>query len=145
MIKPPPTQVIHCSAGESILNSLLVTGVLPLLLASSAASQDCRDRYRQELDKSPESSLVHFRIAECYRETKDRVSAVNEFRLALSADCKPAWSVVWSHLNMGKIFDSTGQRRRALGEYRLAEKTGDNTRGAQQQVAKYLETPYKEP
>jgi hypothetical protein len=45
---------------------------------------------------------------------------------------------------MGKIFDTTGQRERALNEYRLAEETKDNTRGAQDEVAKYRQSPYKE-
>jgi len=47
---------------------------------------------------------------------KDRAGAVNEFRAALDGDLQPSWIKVWSHVNMGKIFDTTGQRERALNE-----------------------------
>jgi tetratricopeptide (TPR) repeat protein len=106
--------------------------------------QDCRERYRKELEAKPGSSLLHFRLAECFSRVKDRVSSVNEFREALNGDLQPPWIEVWSHLNMGKIFDTTGQRERALNAYRMAEKTKDNTRGAQDEVKKYLQIPYKE-
>jgi tetratricopeptide (TPR) repeat protein len=105
---------------------------------------DCRERYRKELEANPKSSLVHFRLAECFSQLKDRASAVNEFREALNGDLQPSWIKVWSHVNMGKIFDTTGQRERALNEYRIAEETKDNTRGAQEEVAKYRQSPYKE-
>ena len=85
-----------------------------------------------------------YRLAECFFEVKDRTNAVNEFREALNGDLQPPWIKVWSHVNRGKIFDVTGQRERALNEYRLAEETKDNTRGAQDEVAKYRETPYHE-
>jgi hypothetical protein len=96
---------------------------------------------RKETDKS---SLVHFPLAECFSQLKDRVSAVNEFREALNGDLQPSWIKVWSHVDMGKIFYTTGQRERTLNEYRIAEETKDNTRGAQDEVAKYRQSPYKE-
>ena len=105
---------------------------------------DCRQRYRKEAEATPKSSLVHFRLAECFSQMKDRVNAVNEFREALNGDLQPEWIKVWSHVNMGKIFDTTGQRERALNEYRIAEETKDNTRGAQDEAAKYRQSPYKE-
>ena len=37
---------------------------------------------------------------------------------------------MWSHVNLGKIFDLTGQRERAVNEYRQALQTNDNTQGA---------------
>jgi hypothetical protein len=36
-------------------------------------------------------------------------------------------------------------RDRALNEYRLARRTKDNTRGAQEEAAKYTESPFKRP
>ena len=44
-----------------------------------------------------------------------------------------------------KIFDITGQRERAVNEYTQAQRTRDNTQGAQDEVAKYLRQPYKAP
>ncbi len=47
------------------------------------------------------------------------------------------------HINLGKIFDITGQRERAVNEYNLAIRTKDNTQGAQEEAGKYLKTPYE--
>ena len=54
----------------------------------------------------------------------------------------PRWIEVWAHVNLGKIFDVTQQRERALNEYRLALRTKDNTRGALDEAKKFSETPY---
>jgi tetratricopeptide (TPR) repeat protein len=72
-------------------------------------------------------------------------AAANEFRSALDGDIEPKWTEVWSHINIGKIFDSTGQRDRAVNEYQLAARTKDNSQNAQEEVAKYLKTPYERP
>lgn len=109
------------------------------------SQQSCRELHTKELKATPRSSLLHFRRAECFLQVKDRAAAVNEFREALNGDLEPSWIKVWSHLNMGKMFDITGQRERALNEYRLAEKTNDNTRNAQREVAEYQRAPHKEP
>jgi tetratricopeptide (TPR) repeat protein len=70
-------------------------------------------------------------------------SAANEFREALNGDAMPKWTEVWSHINLGKIFDITGQRDRAVNEYNLALRTKDNTQNAQEDASKYLKTPYE--
>ena len=44
---------------------------------------------------------------------------------------------------LGKIFDATGQRERAVNEYNMAIRTKDNTQGAQEEAAKYLKKPYE--
>ncbi|HLH17219.1 MAG TPA: hypothetical protein VKX45_08355, partial [Bryobacteraceae bacterium] len=69
--------------------------------------------------------------------------AANDFREALNGDQVPQWTVVWSHINLGKIFDVTGQRDRAVNEYNQAIRTKDDTQGAQEEAAKYLKTPYQ--
>ena len=69
--------------------------------------------------------------------------AANEFREALTGDLDPKWTEVWSHINLGKIFDITGQRERAVNEYNLAIRTKDDTQGAQEEAGKYLKTPYE--
>ena len=71
------------------------------------------------------------------------MDAVNEFRRSLAGDLEPKWTEVWAHINLGKIFDVTAQRERALTEYRLALRTKDNTRGALDEAKKYTEAPYK--
>jgi tetratricopeptide (TPR) repeat protein len=71
--------------------------------------------------------------------------AMNEFRAAISGDLQPKWIEVWAHINLGKVFDVMDQRDRALNEYRLARRTKDNTRGAQDEADKYTESPYTRP
>jgi hypothetical protein len=72
-------------------------------------------------------------------------SAVNEFRQALNGNLDPKWIEVRSHIYLGKIFDASGQRERALQQYRLARQTKDNTRSAQDEAAKYTASPFRNP
>ena len=46
---------------------------------------------------------------------------------------------------MGKIFDITGQRERAINEYRQATQTNDDTFAALEEARKYLQKPYERP
>jgi tetratricopeptide (TPR) repeat protein len=62
-------------------------------------------------------------------------ASVNAYRDALRGDGEPRWTEVWSHIALGKIFDLTGQRDRAVNEYRLAVQTNDNTPGRGQRGA----------
>ena len=100
-------------------------------------------RYREELETNPHSSLAHYRIAEEFLRRKNYQSAANEFREALNGDLKPKWVEVWALINLGKIFDTTGQRERAINEYMKAQLTKDDTRGALEEAAAYLKAPYK--
>ena len=120
----------------------LILAVAPLVVQAQGDASGCRQRYRAELEAKPSSSLVHFQIGECLFDLKDFQAAANEFREALSGDQEPKWTDVWSHINLGKIFDKSGQRDRALHEYKLAQRTHDDTRGAQAEAAKYIESPY---
>jgi tetratricopeptide (TPR) repeat protein len=89
------------------------------------------------------SSLAHYRIAEIFFLQSNFQAAANEFREALNGNLDPKWTEVWAHLNLGKIFDITSQRERAVSEYTLAVRTKDNTQGAQEEAARYLKTPYE--
>ncbi|WP_321472925.1 M1 family aminopeptidase [uncultured Paludibaculum sp.] len=99
--------------------------------------------YQKALEVSRTSSLAHYRVGEVFFLQGNYQSAVNEFREALNGDNDPKWTEVWSHINMGKIFDVTQQRERAVNEYTLAIRTKDNTQGAQEEAAKYRQTPYQ--
>jgi hypothetical protein len=46
-------------------------------------------------------------------------------------------------LQLGKIFDVTGQRERAVNEYRQAIQTNDNTQGALDECRRYMQKPYE--
>jgi aminopeptidase N len=99
--------------------------------------------YQKALTTARNSSLAHYRIAEVFFLQNNFQSAANEFRESLNGDLQPKWTEVWSHINLGKIFDITGQRDRAVNEYNLAIRTKDNTQGAQAEAEKYLKQPYE--
>jgi len=96
----------------------------------------------QVVERTPRS-IAHYNLALEFFAQRNYQSAANEFREALNGDLAPRWIEVWSHLNLGKIFDATGQRERALNEYRLAVRTHDDTRGALNEAATYAVLPYK--
>jgi aminopeptidase N len=99
--------------------------------------------YQKALDVARNSSLAHYRVAEVFLLQGNNQSAANEFREALNGDLEPKWTEVWAHINLGKIFDVTGQRDRAVNEYQLAARTKDNSQNAQEEAAKYLKKPYE--
>jgi hypothetical protein len=100
-------------------------------------------QYQKALETNRTSSLAHYRIAEVYFLQNNYQQAANSFREVLAGDIDPKWTEVWSHINLGKIFDITGQRERAVNEYNLAIRTKDDTQGAQEEAGKYLKTPYE--
>jgi len=102
-------------------------------------------QYQKALETSRTSSLAHYRIAEVYFLQSNFQPAANEFREALNGDLQPKWTEVWAHINLGKIFDVTGQRDRAVNEYNLAMRTKDDTQSAQEEATKFLKTAYERP
>ncbi len=99
--------------------------------------------YQKALETNRTSSLANYRIAEVSFLQNNYQQAANSFREALAGDLDPKWTEVWSHINLGKIFDITGQRERAVSEYNLALRTKDDTQGALEEAGKYLKTPYE--
>jgi len=101
--------------------------------------------YQKALDANSQSSLASYRIGEVLFSQRNYQAAVNAYRDALRGDGEPTWTEVWSHIQIGKIFDLTGQRDRAVNEYRLAVQTNDNTQGAVNEARQWLQKPYKLP
>ena len=106
---------------------------------------DALKEYQKALETNRTSSLAHYRMAEVYFLQQTWQSAINEFRESLNGDLDPKWTEVWAHINMGRIYDISGSRDRAVNEYNLAIRTKDNTQGAQAEAAKLLKTPYEKP
>jgi hypothetical protein len=98
--------------------------------------------YQKALETQRNNSLAHYRIAEVYFLQNNYQSAANEYREALNGDLEPKWTEVWSHIKLGNIFDITSQRDRAVNEYQQAQRTRDNTQGAQDDVQNYLRKPF---
>ena len=99
--------------------------------------------YQKALDSNKNSSLASYRIAEIFFTQRNYQSAANSYRDALRGDGEPRWTQVWSHIGLGKIFDLTGQRDRAVQEYRLAVQTNDNTQGATNEARALLQKPFE--
>ena len=114
---------------------LVAQGDLPAALAE----------YQKALVANPGSSLANYRIGEVLFTQRNYQAAANAYRDALRGDGEPRWTEVWSHIALGKIFDVTGQRDRAVNEYRQAVQTNDNTQGAVNEARRYLQQPYKRP
>ena len=101
--------------------------------------------YQKALEANPQSSLASYRIGELLFTQRNYQASVNAYRDALRGDDEPRWTEVWSHIQLGKIFDLTGQRDRAVNEYRLAVQTNDNTQGAVNEARMYLQKPFVRP
>jgi hypothetical protein len=102
-------------------------------------------QFQKALQANPQSSLASYRIAEVFFNQRNYQAAVNSYRECLRGDDDPRWTEVWSHVQIGKIFDVTGQRDRAITEYRQAIQTNDNTAGALNDARHYLQVPYRRP
>jgi len=98
--------------------------------------------YQKALQANSQSSLASYRIAEVLFTQRNFQAAVNSYRDSLRGDDEPRWTEVWAHIQLGKIFDCTGQRDRAVNEYRLAVQTNDNTQGALNEARQDLTKPY---
>lgn len=101
--------------------------------------------YQKALEVTRNSSLAHYRVAEIWFLEQNWQQAANEYREALNGDLDPKWTEVWSHINLGKIFDISDQRDRAVNEYRQALRTKDNTYGALAEAEKYINQKFERP
>ncbi len=101
--------------------------------------------YQKALDVNPNSSLAAYRIGEVFFKQHNYQKSVENFRAALRGDLEPKWVEVWSHIEIGYIYDLTGQRERAVNEYRQAVQTNDNTQGAVNEGRARMQAPYKLP
>jgi tetratricopeptide (TPR) repeat protein len=103
------------------------------------------EQFNKALDLNKNSSLAHYRIAEIFFLQRNYQASANSYRSSINGDGDPRWTEVWSHVQLGKIFDITGQRERAINEYRQAIQTNDDTFGALEEARKYLQKPFERP
>ena len=100
--------------------------------------------FNKALEVNKNSSLARYRIAEVFFQQHNYQAAANSYRESLDGDGEPRWTEVWCHIQLGKIFDVTGQRDRAVSQYREALQTNDNTQGALDEARKYLQKPFEQ-
>ncbi len=132
---------------KTLILTVLVS-CFSLVPAFSQSPHDCNAQKdcQAVVDANPQNSLVHYRLGQIFFQNKQWQLAADEFREALRGDRDPEWTVVWSHISLGKIFDATRQRERALNEYRMAHEyrrvkvLNDD---AQAEASRYIESPFK--
>ena len=142
-----PTNVVLDSAGEV----LRYDDTMRVAVAIRRGEQfveiseflEAIKEYEKALQVKRNSSLALYRVGEVYFLQNNLQEAANKFRESIAGDLEPTWVEVWSHLYLGKIFDITGSRDRAVNEYRQASRTRDNTQGALEEAEKYLSKPYE--
>ena len=77
----------------------------------------CARRVQQSPRPEQEQFLSpHYRIAEVFFDQRNYQSSANSYRASINGDGEPRWTEVWSHIQLGKIFDITGQRERIINE-----------------------------
>lgn len=114
------------------------------LLVQQQAYLEAIKQYQSVLELNKNSSLAHYRIGEVLFKLHNYTAAMESFRESLNGDMEPKWIEVWCHVMLGKIFDVTGQRDRALNEYQRALQTNDNTQGALDEANRYMKKAYAE-
>jgi hypothetical protein len=114
-------------------------------LVAQGELTDALKEFQKALDINKNSSLANYRIAEVFFLQHNYQSAANSYRDSINGDGDPKWTEVWSRVQLGKIFDITGQRERAVNEYRQALQTNDNTQGALDEARRYLQKAYEPP
>jgi len=107
---------------------------------------DAIKEYQRALSIQPGRPLANFRMGEAFFYQRNYQAAANAFRESLQAVPEPSekWTEVWGHVYLGMIFDSLGQRERAVNEYSRAKQTNDNTGGAQDAADRYLKKAYSD-
>ena len=139
IVVDPDNRVLTNSADIKLRSSILRgQGLIQQGDLAGALSE-----FNKALEVNKNSSLAHYRIAEVFYLERNYQAAANAYRESLNGDGEPRWTEVWSHLQLGKIFDVTGQRERAVNEYRQAVQTNDNTQGALDEARKYLQKAYE--
>lgn len=115
-------------------------------LAEQGRFYDAIQQYSQALDLQKNNSLADFRMGEAFFYQKNYAASANAFRDSLDGDLDSSykWVEVWSHIYLGKIYDISGDRTRAINEYNKASQTNDDTGGAQAEAKRYISQPYSE-
>jgi tetratricopeptide (TPR) repeat protein len=116
-------------------------------LAEQGQFYDAIRQYEAALNLQATNALASFRMGEAFFYQKNYAAGAQAFRNALDGetDSTTKWVDVWAHIYLGKIYDISGDRTRAVNEYSKAKQTNDDTSGAQAEAQKYLKQPYQEP
>jgi len=141
-ISVDPDHRVLTNSGDVKLRAAVLRG---MALQQQGDLSAALTEFNKALDLNKNSSLAHYRIAEVFFLQRNYQSSANAYRAAIDGDGDPRWTEVWSRIQLGKIFDITGQRERAIGQYKQALQTNDNTFNALEEARKYLQKAYERP
>jgi len=141
-ISVDPDHRVLTNSGDVKLRAAVLRG---MALQQQGDLSAALTEFNKALDLNKNSSLAHYRIAEVFFFQRNYQSSANAYRAAIDGDGDPRWTEVWSRIQLGKIFDVTGQRERAIGQYKQALQTNDNTFNALEEARKYLQKAYERP
>jgi aminopeptidase N len=115
-------------------------------LAEVGRYYDAVSQYQRALELDRNNALAEFRMGEAFFYQRNYAASAQSFRDALEGSTDPTtrWTEVWSHIYLGRIYDITNDRTRAVNEYSKAKQTGDDTGGAQAEAEKSLKKAYTE-
>ena len=132
---------VHASGSAKFLKVCEMARTIILLLAWSACGF-CQDsveaeiqKYRNQLARDPQNALAHLRLGDLLAGQQNLQAAANEFRSATKGDPHAKEIDAWAQVNLGKIFDITGQRARAINEYQKVVQNADYHASAARAVA----------
>jgi aminopeptidase N len=116
-------------------------------LAEQGRFYDAVKQYEDALNLQANNALASFRMGEAFFYQKNYAASAQAFRNSLDGetDSTTKWVDVWAHIYLGKIYDISGDRTRAVNEYSKARQTNDDTSGAQAEAQNGLKHPYQEP
>jgi peptidase M1-like protein len=116
-------------------------------LAEQGRFYEAVKQYQDALNLQATNALASFRMGEAFFYQKNYAASAQAFRNALDGetDATTKWVDVWSHIYLGKIYDISGDRTRAINEYNKARQTNDDTSSAQAEASRYIKQPYQEP
>ncbi|HUO17949.1 MAG TPA: M1 family aminopeptidase [Verrucomicrobiae bacterium] len=137
-----PDHHVLTNSGDVKLRAAILRG---MALQQQGDLSGALTEFNKALDMNKNSSLAHYRIAEVFFLQRNYQSSANSYRASIDGDGDPRWTEVWSRIQLGKIFDITGQRERAIGQYKQALQTNDNTFNALEEARKYLQKAYERP
>jgi len=148
--RPKPNGV-HLDPHDYILKSSPQLRIRAIIargedLAQQGKFYDAVRQYQLALDQQKTNALANFRMGEAFFYERNYAAAAQSFRDALDGDydVTTKWTEVWAHIYLGKIYDISGERSRAVNEYQKAKQTGDDTGGAQAEAQRYIAKPYSD-
>ena len=143
---PPTIRLLILSC---VLSSAAFPAATPAQSPQGSSSSRCSQtktlpEYENDLKANPRSSLANYCGGELLLALGGYQASVTAYRASLAGDGDATWTKVWSHIEVGKIFDLTGQRERAVDQYQQALRTGDNTGNAMELARDLLQHPFEQ-